>query len=225
MLCQYAKGSLAIHAGLHFGRVIWVAEDLFGDAVNLTARLAASAKPGEILASRSFLDQLPEPDIRSFRVLDSMTFKGKNAPTEVYSFLEDVRAEKTEIILGGGLKNQPAGAEVTVVLRYRIGSWQCREQDTLLIGRSPDCDLVIEQPWISRQHAMLMVRRGKVHLNDQSSSGTYVTMPDGEETLLRRETALLTGSGNISPARRSTDAEAEVIHYEITGISPHWRLG
>src|SRR5262249_22733469 len=43
MLSQQSTGSLAIHAGVHFGPVIHAHDDIFGDAVNLTARLAAIA--------------------------------------------------------------------------------------------------------------------------------------------------------------------------------------
>jgi len=215
MLFRFSAGPFAIHACVHFGRAIRTHDDLFGDAVNLTARLAASAKPGEILASRCFLDQLPETDIRAFRVLDSMTFKGRNAATEVYSLLEDGGAASTEMFADNSRAHQHAGRGMMAMLCYKSGSWQCRDQEVISIGRSPDCHLVIGQPWVSRKHAILMVRHGKVQLDDQSSSGTYVTMHAGEEIFLRRESALLIGSGIISPARRPVDQAAEVIHYEI----------
>jgi adenylate cyclase len=214
MLFQLSFGPLALHAGIHFGRTIPVGEDVFGDAVNLTARLAASAKPGELLASRDFVDRLPPSDRRPFGVLDSLTFKGRSEQTEVYSFQEDFRAANTEMIPGQGAGHRRLEQAMVAVLRHGGGSWRCGELNLLSIGRSPECDLVIGRPWISRQHATLTVRRGKVRLDDQSSSGTFVTI-GGEETLLRRETALLTGSGTISPARRPSDAGAEIIHYEI----------
>lgn len=214
MLFQLSSGPLAIHAGIHFGQTIPVGGDVYGDAVNLTARLAASAKPGEILASRRFLDQLSEPEVCAFRPLDSMTFKGRHAATEVYSFLEDVQAARTEMFLGSGSGNPRAGQDIVVLLSYGTGSWQYRDRDILSIGRSPDCGLVIRQPWISRRHATLTVRGGKIQLDDQSSSGTYVTMQE-QETFLHRETALLTGTGTISPARRPADSGAEIIHYRI----------
>ncbi len=214
MLSQRLTGPLAIHAGVHFGRIIWTGEDLFGDAVNLTARLAAIARSGEVLASRSFLDQLSEPETHSFRVLDSIIFKGKNAPTEVYSLLEDVAA-RTEA-WGPGSELQRVVPEMAVVLRYKTDAWQCKDQGMVSIGRSSECDLMIGQPWISRKHAIVTVKRGKVQIDDQSSAGTYVTMHDGQELLIRRESAILTGSGIISPTMRPTDTGAEIIHYETS---------
>src|SRR4029434_6574887 len=59
MLSQAPTGQLAIHGGLHFGPIVRARGDIFGDAVNLTARLAALARPGEILLSRSLVAHVP----------------------------------------------------------------------------------------------------------------------------------------------------------------------
>ena len=56
-----------------------------------------------------------------------------------------------------------------------------------------------------------------MELEDRSSLGTYVSPRSGHEFFMRRETVVLTGSGTISPARRTTDANAELIHYEVVG--------
>jgi adenylate cyclase len=208
MLSLQAAGPLAIHAGGHFGRIIHTSEDLFGDAVNLTARLAALAKPGEILVSRSFFDRLAEPEAHIFRLLDCMMFKGKMAPAEVYSLVEDDRIARTEIVL-----SPRAAARLVLLLRYRETSRECAEEASVSIGRAPDCDLVIAKPWISRWHATVAVRRGKVQLEDRSASGTYVTMADGQELFLHRESILLSGQGTISPAIRQGEPGAEVVHY------------
>lgn len=220
MLSQAPTGQLAIHGGLHFGPVVPARGDIFGDAVNLTARLAALARPGEILISRSIVDRLPAAERSSLRLLDHMTFKGKSAPTEIYSLVPEDGAGRTEAVFGHGsghtrTRYQRAVPEVSVTLRYADCSRSCREQASLSIGRADECDVVIGRSWVSRQHALVTVRRGKVQLEDRSSSGTYVSMRDGYEFFMRRETVVLTGSGTISPAVRPTDANAEVIHYEI----------
>jgi adenylate cyclase len=213
-------GPLAIHAGVHFGPVIHAQDDIFGDAVNLTARLAATAKPGEVLVSQAFVDQLSESDTRNLRVLDSITFKGKSAATRVYSLLEADADPRTEMAFGQGAEHtrsrQRTGvAGVTVTLRYGGLTLHCKDRASLSIGRATDCDVVIAQLWVSREHATIAVRRGKVQLDDRSSSGTYVSMHDGSELFMRRESAFLTGSGTISPAMRPTDARAELIYYEV----------
>jgi adenylate cyclase len=220
LLVQSPASQLAIHVGMHVGHVVHAHGDIFGDAVNLTARLATLARPGEILISKGFVDRVPPAERSSLRVLDNMIFKGKGTPTEIYSLVSEDSAVRTEVVFGHGsghtrTKFQQTVAEVSVTLRYADCSRSCQEQVSLSIGRSTDCDLVIERSWVSRQHAVVTVQRGKVQLEDRSSLGTYVSPRGGHEFFMRRETVVLTGSGNISPARRPMDANAEVIHYEV----------
>jgi adenylate cyclase len=220
MVSKQPSGPLAVHAGLHFGPIIRAHGDAFGDAVNLTARLAALAKPGEALISQKLVEQLPKKETRFLRLLDSITFKGKSAQIEVYSLLEDDAAPRTEIAARrdpGQTRARPQRTvpDVTVTLHYAGRAQHCGERASLSIGRAPDCDVVIGHAWVSRTHATVSVRRGKVQLDDLSSSGTYVSVGDGYEFFMRRETVLLTGSGVISPALRPADARAEVIRYEV----------
>ena len=220
MVSKQPSGPLAVHAGLHFGPIIRAHGDAFGDAVNLTARLAALAKPGEALISQKLVEQLPKKETRFLRLLDSITFKGKSAQIEVYSLLEDDAAPRTEIAARrdaghARIRRQRTVPDVTVTLHYAGRAQHCGERASLSIGRAPDCDVVIGHAWVSRTHATVSVRRGKVQLDDLSSSGTYVSVGDGYEFFMRRETVLLTGSGVISPALRPADARAEVIRYEV----------
>ncbi len=220
ILSQRLAGTLRVHAGLHFGHVISERGDIFGDTVNLTARLAALAKPCEALVSQSMVERLPEVDARSLRFLDTIAFKGKSGPTPVYSLLEDDTAPLTVVDLvrdagEAGVSAAPWVPEVVVTLRYASQCHSCEEGSSLSIGRAADCDLVIGRPWISRKHVTVSVRRGKVELDDHSSSGTHVSTQHGDEFFLRRETVLLTGCGRISLAVRHTDAKAEVVHYEV----------
>jgi adenylate cyclase len=220
MLSGGPEGRLSVHAGVHFGPIIQAHGDAFGDAVNLTARLAALAKPGEALISRKMVDQLPKRDTRFLRLLDNITFKGKSAQMEVYSLLEGGEAPSTEVTVRHGSERVPTRRrqvtqEVVVRLHYAGRSEHCGERASLTIGRSADCDVVVGRPWVSRTHATVSVHRGKVQLDDRSSSGTYVLVGDDYEFFMRRETVLLTGSGVISPALRPTDAQAEVIRYEV----------
>jgi class 3 adenylate cyclase len=233
MLSQAPTAQLAIHGGLHVGPVVHARGDIFGDAVNLTARLAALARPGEILISRRFVEGVPAAESPSLRLLDHMTFKGKSAPTEIYSLVPDDGAARTEAVFGHGsghtrTRYLRAVPEVSVTLRYADRAHACKEQESLSIGRADDCDVVIGRSWVSRQHAFVTIRRGKVQLEDRSSSGTYVSMRDGYEFFMRRETVLLTGAGTISPAVRPSDASAEVVHYEVVRsrrAKPHPKAG
>jgi len=225
MLSQQMIGpSLAIHVGATFGHVIRARDDIFGDSVNTAARLSSLAKPGELLVSDSLFERLPKTGQRRLDPLDTITFKGKGTSTRIYTLLEEgtlvrtvVSKNHTPVDTRNEKRATPA---VTVTLRYADKTFACPERMTLSIGRSADNDVVIEQPWISREHAKLRVRRGKVQLTDLSSSGSFVSVQPGYEFLLKRETVLLAGSGTISPGLPPSAPEAEVIHFEVAIPQP-----
>lgn len=220
MLARPADHVLSIHGGLHYGQVVQAAGDIFGEAVNLTARLAALANADEALFSRSFVDQLPRREAAFLRPLDRLRLKGVSSPIEVYSFVDDDPAVQTQTPMGlaetrAALEGWPLSASVRLLLTHGRACRRCGESQSMLIGRSDDCDIVLSRPWISRKHAVVAVRDGKAALADRSSSGTYVAIAGGHELLLRRETIMLTGNGIISPAMHPAHPEADPVHFEI----------
>ncbi len=218
MLSQQSNSPLAIHVGIHFGHVINLDTDVYGDTVNLTARLASLAKSGEILVSEHFVNQLSEGEKQWFHPLDNITFKGKSSPTNVYTLLEQDEAVRTRIMMKKSsthTRDQQQRRRTKVTLKYKSATHTCTKGKSLAIGRTDDCDVVIDKPWVSRQHARVNFRRGRIELEDQSSSGTYVSTQDGYEIFLHRDNVLLTGSGVISPAVKSNADEAELIHYQV----------
>jgi adenylate cyclase len=220
MFARPVDHPLRIHGGLHYGPIVRAGGDIFGEAVNLTARLAGLANADEVLFSKSFVDQLPSREAACLRPLDRIRLKGVSSPIEVYSFVDDDPALQTQVPLGTTeIRPAPASwlpaAAVTIVLTHGRDSRRCGESQSMLIGRSDECDIVLSRPWISRKHAMLTVRDGKAVLADRSSAGTYVAIAGGHELLLRRESIVLTANGVISPAMPAGRPEAEPIRFEI----------
>ncbi|MEZ5933881.1 MAG: adenylate/guanylate cyclase domain-containing protein [Alphaproteobacteria bacterium] len=219
MVTVQSSPGLSIHAGLHFGQILIAEEDIFGEAVNLTARLSALANAGEGLLSRSVVDRLSGLHTAFLVPIDKVWLKGISEPLDVYSFTGDDTAMRTAMTppmaarrLGRDLATGP---EATLLLTIGDRIRSCREADTLIVGRSEHCDIVLPRPWISRRHARLSVRGGKAVVEDLSSSGTYVAAGGDSEMLLRREAFVLTGDGTISPALPSNQEEAEPIHFEV----------
>jgi len=210
MSCSLGAG-LAIHAGMHFGPIVAGPGSILGDSVNLTARLATLARPGEVLISRSLVEQLPAAAKVGLRFLQAVPLKGKSSETEVYSLLPGGVGPPTEV----RRRSVPSWSELQVTLRHGSCLRTCNHAAMLWIGRSADCDIMIDRSWVSRQHALIKVDRGKVHLEDRSSGGTYLSIGLGYECFIRRETVLLTGSGTLSPTLRPTDSQAALIHYQV----------
>src|SRR5260370_37783065 len=51
----------------------------------------------------------------------------------------------------------------------------CVERTVTILGRSSGCDLVVDDPSISRKHAEIRIRHGRLFLKDlQSRNGTFV---------------------------------------------------
>ncbi len=80
------EAGLQVRAGLGYGEALAINGDYFGTAVNLAARLAAAASPGQILAAPAVYDALPQwPAIAQ----DPLTLKGFDTPITPYDLHAD----------------------------------------------------------------------------------------------------------------------------------------
>ncbi|WP_311944003.1 adenylate/guanylate cyclase domain-containing protein [Labrys neptuniae] len=214
---QLTNGALRTRIGLHFGAVIRMRGDIFGDVVNVTARLSTTANPGEVLVSQSFFEALIPESRNALRLLDSMAFKGKQEPFDVYTLREDDVALSTQLARQSTVFDRLAGPvrHLNLVIRYGDQLRSCRNNESVTIGRSPECDIVVPRPWVSRHHATFTISNGRAKLAERSSSGTFMSTGTDLEVFVRREDVLLFGSGLISPGVRSSLSEAQILYYEI----------
>ncbi|MDX8436596.1 FHA domain-containing protein [Mesorhizobium abyssinicae] len=214
---QLTKGPLSARIGLHFGAVIRARGAIFGDVVNVTARLSSTANPGEVLISQSFFEGLTAGSRSALRLLDKMAFKGKQELFDVYTLRSDDGTLSPQIASRGTIIERRAvpPPQINLLIGYGDQSRSCRNNEFVTFGRSPECNIVIQWPWVSRHHATFTISNGKARLIERSSSGTFVSMGPDHEVFVRREDILLFGSGVISPGRRSSPGDTEVLHYEI----------
>jgi class 3 adenylate cyclase len=76
------EAGLQVRAGLSFGPLLALDGDYFGNAVNLAARLVASAEPGQILGSEELRDQL---DGWEWDSLPPLVLRGFDKPVQAYA--------------------------------------------------------------------------------------------------------------------------------------------
>ena len=76
---------IRLRAGIHAGDVVVEAEDVFGDAVNIAARIQAAAEPGGVLLSRIVRDLAGSHISTRLRREGAHSFKGIEQPIEVLS--------------------------------------------------------------------------------------------------------------------------------------------
>ncbi len=70
------------HVGLHAGPVLYQEGDYFGQTINLTARIADYARPGEVLVSRAVVDASGRSEAR-FAAIGQVELKGVPEPVEL----------------------------------------------------------------------------------------------------------------------------------------------
>ena len=204
-------GVPAIHVGIHFGPVIPARQDIFGDAVNVAARMLALAKPGEIVASKDLVDALPHVARNRLALLGKRMLKGKQEPIEVYSMILDIGDATQALGSSGGQANaqipQTVMASIEVELEYKGQIIIVRDSEDCLLGRAERCDLVIADPCVSREHARVKVYMGRATLTDQSTTGSWILDSDRTHKTLRREAGVLRGRGAVRLGRHPQDAQ------------------
>ena len=176
---------LAVRIGFHCGPVIQSESDIFGDTVNVAARLTEQAGRSQIITSRETSEQLG-PVFRSFtRRLYAINVKGK---AEELELCELIWRQDDDVTISHTRSVQAKAQALVLRLRYRERDIiRRRENDSIIIGRDQACGLVIADNMASRQHCTVERRQDKFVLADQSTNGTYVTAEGAAEILLQRE--------------------------------------
>lgn len=203
---------IQIRVGAHLGEAINARGDIFGDAVNLAARLLEIARPDEIIVSHTVAEDATGDAKSWLRFFSRQQLRGQPEPTELFSVQVPQTQETTAFTVV--VPRQPrALANAVLRLEFQDQEWICAEGMTLTIGRSERCDVIVADPHVSREHASVTMRDGKATLTDRSSYGTWVGAETGE-ILLRRESTILFGKGIVSLGEKIADAGNMIIAYE-----------
>ncbi|MBK0326280.1 adenylate/guanylate cyclase domain-containing protein [Rhodobacteraceae bacterium F11138] len=197
MINEAWPAGLCVHVGTYFGEILNHENDIYGSTVNTAARLTSLAKPGEILVGDQSFDQLGPESKARLQMIGEIQLRGKARPTRVYSCSVSELSEQT-VIFAKPAQVRNGGTEYAEI-QLGDNRWQIGEGDTLTIGRSADCDILVGHPWVSRKHAALSVRRWQLEFTDHSSAGSVIQMGNGNEVQLHRRTTLLNGNGTIYP--------------------------
>lgn len=202
---------IAIRVGMHFGPAILEGGDVFGDAVNLAARMAAQAKANQIITTFSTIEKLSPVLRASTRFIDHAPIKGKHEEIDIYEIIwqeEDVTRMATGML---DMKKTP---EVRLRLKYEDRDIVINKQrPSIILGRSKDCDLPVNEKLASRQHVRIELRRDKFFIIDQSTNGTHVRIDNGDDAFLRREEMHIIGNGQISLGKGFNENPTEVVRF------------
>jgi len=212
-------GATGLRIGFHVGEVIADGNDVFGDVVNVAARLTGQAKTGQILTSDKAVAQLTGDMAERARAFDFIQVKGKTRPLHIFELLWEKAGAFTQMVTHlekSGVQDDGASA-TRLELAHGTRTLKLDEdQMPFTLGRETGCNLIVPATKSSRVHAKVEYRRGKFVITDQSTNGTYVSQHGGAEVFLRRESMPLVGTGTISlgsPSKLEPDA---VIRYAVS---------
>ena len=86
-------GKMLFRIGVNVGDVILRDQDIFGDGVNIAARLQTIAEPGQICVSRSVRDHLRDKSPLKFEDMGELELKNLIRPVRVFRVSDDSWAE------------------------------------------------------------------------------------------------------------------------------------
>ncbi len=185
---------LAMRVGINSGEVLSLRNSVYGDTVNIAARLAQQAKANQSLISSDTIGLLGEDHRDQIRLVGQISLQGKAGMLEVHELLEaDITDEITEVATG------TADTFRSYLMTARYLNRQMRFDPMLvrfLLGRGMECDQVIDHPTISREHAEFTYYNGQFILRDFSTNGSVVLQEDKTERL-HRSNITLQGKGKI----------------------------
>src|SRR5205814_9998178 len=186
------------------------AADVFGDTVNVAARVVAHAKPGQILVAKQTVRRLPMEE-GSVRFIGSTQVKGKNAPIELFEIVWD---RENLTMVKDVFETKMSNTRLTATFgntTIEMGP----SRPVLHMGRGPENEFVVPDPLASRVHARIEYRRDRFLLIDQSLNGTYVQMQGAPETVLRRDEIVLDASGLIGLGKSTAAQQQLCVHFMV----------
>ncbi|MCG9892167.1 MAG: adenylate/guanylate cyclase domain-containing protein [Thermosynechococcaceae cyanobacterium MS004] len=218
-MTQYAathRLQVGLRIGLNFGPVIYENDDIFGSTVNAAARMVAFAQSGQIITSQSTVKILT-PQLQSqTRMLDKIPSPGKTNRMSVYQIIWERRELTTARTY---LDSKTVPFTISLQLQYREQILQLSlDQSGFTIGRNVENDLMVSDDYTSRQHAQILVRKGKFILKDQSTNGTFILAPDDTHAFIQREEYILQNKGWIGLGEMRQPNHPEVIYFEILDV-------
>lgn len=188
------SNQLAMRVGINSGAVVSLSNNVYGDTVNIAARLAQQAKANQSLVSSATIASI-DPTLRDqIRAIGQINLRGKAGAVDVYELLEtDTPEEITEVASSRTLESR----SFLMTMRYRTREMRF---DPMLVrflfGRGQDCDQTVDHKTISREHAEILYRNGQFVLRDFSTNGSVV-IQGGNREQVHRSSIELKGKGQI----------------------------
>jgi hypothetical protein len=207
-----------IKVGFNYGPVVTENGDVFGDTVNVCARLVGLAGPHQVLTTQQTIDALPRPLRDLSRRLYPLTLRGRVEEVNVCEVLWRPDPDVTEAFTRSQFMLAVPPRDSVLKVSYGGDTVVVPLTGSVKIGRDTANDVVVSSAKASRVHARIFGRSGHFVLVDQSSNGTFVAI-DGNtrEITLRREEVVLGERGYIGLGGPVTGNGDHVVRFRLEG--------
>lgn len=207
----------AVKIGVHAGPVILEAGDVFGDVVNVAARVIGMAAAEQLLTTGDTLQGVDPAEIQ-FRSLGNHQVRGRDVPLHVCEILWRDETDGMTAV-APNLHKLPV-PEMRLNFGDQLVSMTSKTNDPITLGRGEDSTIVVPGSSASRAHAKVVRRGSRFYLEDHSTNGTYLVGLDGNEIFVHRDQALLQGAGRISLGEQTAEPGPLDIQYQVVFREP-----
>jgi len=213
----WARDHLAIRIGLHHGEALLEDGDVYGDAVNTAARMAQLAKREQIVTTATTVTGVSSAAAFRIRSLGEAMVRGKQNGVDIVDLLwQEDNSNVTMVAKAIRLDQLPSSHKL--VMRTRGELTEISElSNSYGMGRDPGNQCIVDNEWVSRNHALIEFSRGQFLITDRSTNGTYVKIGSDDEIRLHRDSMPLRKSGSISLGQAMEKDPASVVFFQCTG--------
>jgi class 3 adenylate cyclase len=204
-----------IHIGIHHGPVVIENEDIFGDAVNIAARVVDYANPRQIITTRASIENLPDNSSHFTKYITKITAKNISGELELFEIIfEDQNA--TMVI---DCRKLSKLCSSLYLLRGEQSIIVDVQKPVVSVGREDFNDITIQYSWISRTHAYIENQNGVFMVKDKSTNGTFIYPEDAAPVYINKGEHPLSGKGVIIFGRdkenNMDNALTDTLKYDI----------
>lgn len=214
----FLQKRVAIRVGFHHGQTLAEDGDVFGDAVNVAARMAGLAKREEVVTTAATVAAAGDAALET-RALGKIRVKGKLLPIETCEVLWQEDLGGVTVISQVLQVDDDQREEQALELEYGDETWTLKAlSPPARLGRDPASKIVVDHDWVSRNHAKIEFRSGGFVIIDRSTNGSFVQTEGEREFCLHRDELRLRSAGRLSLGRsvESTPSEA-IVRWRCTG--------
>jgi adenylate cyclase len=195
-LPMVGRTKIGVRIGFNFGPIVEREGDVFGDAVNLAARLSHVAARDQIITARDTVMKMSPMLKASTRSITTIQVKGKAEEVQVFELMWQQSEDMTTLASHKSVY-KPKDAKLRIVAQAGEVILSA-ERPSLALGRDASADMVVKERMASRAHGKIERRLDKFVITDHSANGTFITVEGDKEVILRREEFTLRGHGWIA---------------------------